>query len=774
MKKVYCISIVMLLSLLMSSLLQAKPYEKPKLLFVDSGSADQMGSQRVFTKDDDIRYIYGGPDTLEGQFQTESGEPDRQGWISHDFHLPEIQPDSFIIDDFYCGNLDPMNTDNHAYWCGDYHSSCTPGGEPGGYNDYIDTGLEWELSMSDTSAFIEGILDFSLNYDLENNYDFLYIERYSAYSDEWFWLMEYTGTGYGLHESVPFFFNPPDYDNGKARLRFRVITNYENSSIDCGQGNIGACQIDNIQVSFIDGSATIPQGPVETCEPGDPQNWQAVDYYSPNGTGDFGKVWNQLDEFDSQYVNQSPRWAFIDDGIVVPELPGYTNGFDYGPNGYCVNATGGLLGPDHGLDNRAISPPIAIPDGDWSEVYFEYEEYTHQEVQWKSFPTFSRWLVRSTSDPTGNSGWSDWDYNHLAFFGGPQVNKRQIDITPYLVERPAYIQVSFGVYQLSGFLNPYSSPAPYFDNAAVFLTPELLAGPVLAAEPEFTLGQDNTLKWSDESATGAISYLIECAKDEGFADLVTDSGWIPQTTYVFNNLPDGNTHYFRVKFRTGSYEESEWSTTEYSTQDATLPVSSADPLPPIMGSYAFEIPYVATDDNSGISTVELFFSRNGVNYTHFGSFTQSPIDFVATRSGKYFFYTVSSDVAGNFENAPFEADAMTKIQEFGVILDHEAEFNNKDKSMVRVFALHSNIPNPFNPMTTISFSLPEDQHVLLGIYGLDGKEVCSLVNEMRGPGSHEVIWAGRDNSGLTVASGIYFCRLEAGNFKKVMKMTLMK
>ena len=92
----------------------------------------------------------------------------------------------------------------------------------------------------------------------------------------------------------------------------------------------------------------------------------------------------------------------------------------------------------------------------------------------------------------------------------------------------------------------------------------------------------------------------------------------------------------------------------------------------------------------------------------------------------------------------------------------------------RVYALHANYPNPFNPMTIISFALPENQHVRLSIYGLDGREVCSLVNENRSAGMHEVVWAGQDNRGRTMASGTYFYRLEAGSFQKVMKMTLMK
>ncbi|MBU8871635.1 MAG: T9SS type A sorting domain-containing protein [Gemmatimonadales bacterium] len=92
----------------------------------------------------------------------------------------------------------------------------------------------------------------------------------------------------------------------------------------------------------------------------------------------------------------------------------------------------------------------------------------------------------------------------------------------------------------------------------------------------------------------------------------------------------------------------------------------------------------------------------------------------------------------------------------------------------RVFNLNANYPNPFNPMTKISFSLPEEQAVTLAIYGVDGRKVATLINENRKAGLHEVIWMGKDESARSVASGIYFYRIDAGPYSEVRKMTLMK
>jgi hypothetical protein len=96
------------------------------------------------------------------------------------------------------------------------------------------------------------------------------------------------------------------------------------------------------------------------------------------------------------------------------------------------------------------------------------------------------------------------------------------------------------------------------------------------------------------------------------------------------------------------------------------------------------------------------------------------------------------------------------------------------QALPRVFELRAAFPNPFNPMTKISFSLPEAQAVRLAVYSLDGRKVATLLEEMRAAGLHEVVWTGRDDAGQGVASGTYFYRLDAGPYSDVRKMTLMK
>ncbi|TKJ42523.1 hypothetical protein CEE37_02215 [candidate division LCP-89 bacterium B3_LCP] len=86
-----------------------------------------------------------------------------------------------------------------------------------------------------------------------------------------------------------------------------------------------------------------------------------------------------------------------------------------------------------------------------------------------------------------------------------------------------------------------------------------------------------------------------------------------------------------------------------------------------------------------------------------------------------------------------------------------------------VWSLDQNHPNPFNPLTTISFALPEAAHVTLTVFDLQGRTIADLVNGNRPAGNHEVSW---DASHLS--SGLYFYRIEAEDYTAVRKMVLMK
>ena len=105
----------------------------------------------------------------------------------------------------------------------------------------------------------------------------------------------------------------------------------------------------------------------------------------------------------------------------------------------------------------------------------------------------------------------------------------------------------------------------------------------------------------------------------------------------------------------------------------------------------------------------------------------------------------------------------------GVSIEHDRVIVPSD------FELHPNYPNPFNPSTTFSFTLPLDKRVSVRIYDVTGRLVRTLVNdEMYSEGTHNVTWDGLGNGRQPVASGNYFYTLEWGQFRHARQMILIK
>jgi len=89
--------------------------------------------------------------------------------------------------------------------------------------------------------------------------------------------------------------------------------------------------------------------------------------------------------------------------------------------------------------------------------------------------------------------------------------------------------------------------------------------------------------------------------------------------------------------------------------------------------------------------------------------------------------------------------------------------------------LYDNVPNPFNPMTTIRYDLPTLCRVTLLVYDLSGRLIRTLKHGVvEDAGHREVVWNGTDNSGLTVSSGVYFYCLTAGEYTETRRMVLLK
>jgi len=92
----------------------------------------------------------------------------------------------------------------------------------------------------------------------------------------------------------------------------------------------------------------------------------------------------------------------------------------------------------------------------------------------------------------------------------------------------------------------------------------------------------------------------------------------------------------------------------------------------------------------------------------------------------------------------------------------------------KAFDLEQIYPNPFNACTQIRYQISADGYVSLKVYNTLGQDVRILVDAAQKVGVHAVTWDGHDDGGREVASGLYFCRLQVGNFRKTIKMVLIR
>ncbi|MHA2054462.1 MAG: T9SS type A sorting domain-containing protein [Candidatus Hodarchaeales archaeon] len=97
------------------------------------------------------------------------------------------------------------------------------------------------------------------------------------------------------------------------------------------------------------------------------------------------------------------------------------------------------------------------------------------------------------------------------------------------------------------------------------------------------------------------------------------------------------------------------------------------------------------------------------------------------------------------------------------------DIESHDLVIATAFRLEDNYPNPFNAATTIEYGLSEPTYITLEIYDILGRRVETFICEERPAGYHQVVWDAKDKS-----FGMYFYRIQAGDYTKTRKMVLLK
>jgi len=97
-----------------------------------------------------------------------------------------------------------------------------------------------------------------------------------------------------------------------------------------------------------------------------------------------------------------------------------------------------------------------------------------------------------------------------------------------------------------------------------------------------------------------------------------------------------------------------------------------------------------------------------------------------------------------------------------------------DETLPITYNLHNAYPNPFNPVTTLRYDIPENAFVNIRIYDLKGRLVNTLVSKEQTAGYKAIKWAGVDDKGKAVSAGLYLYTIQAGKFRQTKKMVLLK
>jgi len=117
---------------------------------------------------------------------------------------------------------------------------------------------------------------------------------------------------------------------------------------------------------------------------------------------------------------------------------------------------------------------------------------------------------------------------------------------------------------------------------------------------------------------------------------------------------------------------------------------------------------------------------------------------------------------------------LESIPSFSNLIEKTTGADANEIVVPAVTRMNNNYPNPFNPSTTISFSLKENSSVTLKIFNIKGELVNTLVNESLDAGVHQIVWEGEDRYSRPCASGVYFYKMKAGRYSSTKKMILMK
>jgi hypothetical protein len=270
------------------------------------------------------------------------------------------------------------------------------------------------------------------------------------------------------------------------------------------------------------------------------------------------------------------------------------------------------------------------------------------------------------------------------------------------------------------------------------------------------------------------TYTLEYALDSTFASgLVTMSG-LAETTYTTAGTLSDDTYYWHVEAADSATNTSGFQSHPFGfildTQAPETPVLIAPPDSSVTDQCRPQFVWSRTAGDGGSYMLQYALDAaftHGICIVHDipGTTFTVAYPFPHLVDTTYYWHVEACDVSDNrsgFQGVPH------------LFMVGAAGVDDPILPVPPAFVLSGNFPNPFRSVTWIRYALPRDCHVRLSVYNVLGQRVVTLVDEVQPAGYMTAQWDGRNESGHTIASGIYFCSIEAGRSKSVRKMVLMK
>ena len=326
--------------------------------------------------------------------------------------------------------------------------------------------------------------------------------------------------------------------------------------------------------------------------------------------------------------------------------------------------------------------------------------------------------------------------------------------------------VSYGEIQVLENMRSYATAAsPQLVPAAPALT-EPLDGASTQNEVHFTWSENTPFPYSH----------LQVATDTEFNDLVFDRYNLTSLSFTVKDLEVDQTYYWRVK-GINSAGGGEWSNTRSIFTEFAPPTNVTVSDVPEDHGHAMRLTWTLSAKDAELTYYYIYRSRSSVFSDEtlavesfesldalieaeetttilVGSVTRGTSEYtdsgVPLNGVDYYYWVQSVSESGSSKPAP--ASIVTSVDE---------------KSSA--FKVSAPYPNPFNPTTTIEYSLPQDGHLILSIFNVSGQLVHVLKNELQQAGNYSITWNASE-----MPSGLYFCTLKSNGFTETRKMVLVR